>query len=137
MKNYSKIIAEEWNPIVREAQIKNGHNAPVEINDKPTLIHQDTAKLMARLIYEETLELMTAIEECDIVEQYDACADITFLVCGLVAQLGGKDVFERVMDEVLRSNKSKLVGGKMRMRDDGKVLKPDTYEAPNLKSILF
>jgi len=136
MKNYAKIIAEKWNPIVRAAQIKNGHNAPVEVNDKPTLIHQDASMLMARLIYEENLELMDAIREKDLIEVADALGDILFLAFGLTAQFGLQNHIERVLDEISRSNDTKTVGGKIDMRDDGKVLKPDTYEPPNLKDIL-
>jgi predicted HAD superfamily Cof-like phosphohydrolase len=43
---------------------------------------------------------------------------------------------QAVWDEVARSNMSKLVDGKLIKRDDGKVLKPDTFVPPNIKKIL-
>jgi predicted HAD superfamily Cof-like phosphohydrolase len=43
---------------------------------------------------------------------------------------------QAVWDEVARSNMSKLVDGKLIKREDGKVLKPDTFVTPDIKSIL-
>jgi predicted HAD superfamily Cof-like phosphohydrolase len=41
---------------------------------------------------------------------------------------------QRVWDEVKRSNFSKIgPSGKVERREDGKILKPDTYSPPNIK----
>ena len=44
------------------------------------------------------------------------------------------DKFLSVFNEIHRSNMTKLEpDGKVRRREDGKILKPETYERPNLK----
>jgi predicted HAD superfamily Cof-like phosphohydrolase len=43
---------------------------------------------------------------------------------------------QKVWDEVARSNFSKMKDGVLVKREDGKVLKPDTYSPPNIKQIL-
>ena len=43
---------------------------------------------------------------------------------------------QEVWDEVARSNMSKLVDGKLIKREDGKVLKPDTFVRPDLEKII-
>ena len=118
-------IRNEWNA-----------NCDVPMNDTPTLLHQDQGQLMAKLIYEEVLELMEAIRNDDIVEVADALGDINYLVLGTVNQYGMHNHFYKVMDEIHRSNMTKLQCGKLIKREDGKVLKPDTYEAPQLEGII-
>lgn len=45
-----------------------------------------------------------------------------------------QDVIVDVFNEIHRSNMTKLEpDGKVRRREDGKILKPETYERPNLK----
>jgi len=41
-----------------------------------------------------------------------------------------------VFSEIHRSNMTKVVDGKVVRREDGKILKPDTYEKPNIEAIL-
>jgi NTP pyrophosphatase (non-canonical NTP hydrolase) len=119
-------IREEWNAKV-----------DVPMNDKPTLIHQDQSILMFKLMYEELLEYRDAIQKGDIVEIADALGDIQYLLNGTVNQHGLQDHWSQVQEEIHRSNLTKLVDGKLIKREDGKVLKPDTYERPNLKDILL
>lgn len=63
----------------------------------------------------------------DTVGAIDALADLEYVLVG-AADTWGIDL-EPYFDEVHRSNMTK-VGGPV--REDGKRLKPDTYEAPNL-----
>jgi hypothetical protein len=144
MKNYSKIIADEWNKPVREAQLKTNEHAPVEINNAPTLIHRDAAVRMFKLMQEELWEYLHAYQkeeneitkEDRLIEVLDAVLDMQYILDGIKAQHGFQDIQEEGLDEVHRSNRTKLTGGKMLMSDIGKVLKPDTYEKPQLKDIL-
>jgi predicted HAD superfamily Cof-like phosphohydrolase len=86
------------------------------------------------LVREEFYELAYAFKAFDIVETADACADLIWVVEGLCHSLGIP--LQKVWDEVARSNMSKIVDGKLVKREDGKVLKPDTYSPPNIKTIL-
>ena len=93
------------------------------------------ASLYYSLIVEEFLELKEAFEKNDIVEIADACADLKWVIEGLEHSLNIPQ--QEVWNEVSRSNLSKISSnGKVLKREDGKVLKPDTYSPPNIKSIL-
>ena len=86
------------------------------------------------LVREEFYELSYAFRHMNIVETADACADLIWVVEGLCHSLGIP--LQQVWDEVARSNFSKMKDGKLVKREDGKVLKPDTYSPPNIKQIL-
>ena len=90
--------------------------------------------LYMKLIKEEFDELMYAWNEEDIIEVADACADLKWVIEGMEHTLGINQ--QAVWDEVARSNMSKMVGGKLIKRDDGKVLKPDTFVQPDIKKAL-
>ena len=92
------------------------------------------AALYMKLVEEEYKELIHAWNEGDLIEMADACADLKWVIEGLEHSLGIPQ--QAVWDEVARSNMSKLVDGKLIKREDGKVLKPDTFVPPNIKKIL-
>jgi len=95
---------------------------------------QDQANLYANLIKEEYTELTTAIETQNIVETADACADLIWVLEGLMYSLGIDP--QSVWEEVARSNMSKIVDGKLVKRYDGKVLKPEKFQPPNIQRAL-
>lgn len=86
------------------------------------------------LIKEEFFELAMAVRNFDMVETADACVDLIWVIEGLCHSLGIP--LQKVWDEVARSNMSKCINGILVKREDGKVLKPDTYSPPDIKSIL-
>ena len=92
------------------------------------------ADLYFKLVKEEFEELQEAVNNRDIIETADACADLIWVVEGLMYSLGIDP--QTVWDEVARSNNSKTVNGKLIKRDDGKVLKPDTFSPPNIQKVL-
>lgn len=93
------------------------------------------ASLYYHLVEEEFLELKDAFEKRDMIEIADACADLKWVIEGLEHSLNIPQ--QEVWDEVSRSNLSKISSnGKVLKRDDGKVLKPNTYSPPDIKSIL-
>lgn len=89
------------------------------------------------LIKEEVQELQEAVDQDDKVEQLDAILDIMVVVTGALHSLGVDA--EGAWNEVMRSNMSKVdpTTGKVIKREDGKILKPDTYSAPELKPFLI
>ena len=95
----------------------------------------DQSSLYYNLIVEEFCELRDAFENKDLIEIADACADLKWVIEGLEHSLNLPQ--QEVWDEVSRSNLSKISSsGKVLKREDGKVLKPDTYSPPDIKTIL-
>jgi predicted HAD superfamily Cof-like phosphohydrolase len=92
------------------------------------------ADLYMELIREEFEELKEAHGNSDIVEVADACGDLIWVILGLANSLGIP--MHRVWHEVSASNMSKTVEGKVIKREDGKILKPDTYFPPNIHRAL-
>lgn len=93
------------------------------------------ANLYMKLIKEEYEELILAFANRDIVEIADACADLKWVIEGLEHTL--KIPQQDVWDEVARSNLAKISSnGKVMKREDGKVLKPEGWTPPDIKSIL-
>jgi len=84
------------------------------------------------LIQEEMRELVDAVAEDDRVEQLDALVDILVVTLGAI-RTGGFDG-EGAWKEVMRTNFAKIDPdtGKVRKREDGKVLKPEGWTPPNL-----
>lgn len=98
-------------------------------NDWPQAI------LYASLVAEEFQELIVAMLQRDRVEVADACADLKWVIEGLEHSLAIPQ--QAVWDEVARSNRSKTQNGKLIKNPvTGKVMKPDTYSPPDIKSIL-
>lgn len=86
------------------------------------------------LLQEEFEEYLEAEEKADIVGIADALADIIYIACGTAVAYGIP--LDKVFEEVHRSNMAKLVDGKVIRRADGKVLKPEGWNPPNIAGIL-
>jgi NTP pyrophosphatase (non-canonical NTP hydrolase) len=105
----------------------------VKADYNPTFDWQAT--LYMDLIKEEFLELQSAFKDFDAVEVADACADLIWVIEGLAHTMGIP--MQKVWNEVARSNLSKVSeSGKVIKREDGKILKPDTYSPPDIKTVL-
>lgn len=89
-------------------------------------------KMYLDLIAEEFDELLTAVEENDKVEQLDALIDILVVTMGAIRAAGWDG--EGAWEEVMKTNFAKIDPdtGKVRKREDGKVLKPEGWVAPDL-----
>ena len=88
------------------------------------------------LIDEEVGELHTALETLDIendVNILDALIDILVVTTGAIHSMGADA--EGAWKEVMRTNFAKIdrETGKVRKREDGKVLKPQGWSPPDLK----
>lgn len=93
-------------------------------------------KMYLSLIDEEHKELQEAIEANDLVEQLDALIDILVVTIGAIHSAGFDG--EGAWKEVMKTNFAKVdrETGKVRKREDGKVLKPVGWKAPDLKGYL-
>lgn len=108
--------------------------AEVPAPARPTLPPLDDWFLSVRLIDEEFEELSEAWHEKDIVGFADAICDLAYVVLR-VGYIAGLDI-NSLFSEVHRSNMSKFPGGKVLRREDGKILKPDSWTPPNLEAII-
>lgn len=92
--------------------------------------------LYTSLIQEELNELWAANSAADKVECLDALIDILVVTIGAIHSLGADG--EGAWKEVMRTNFAKIdkETGKVRKREDGKVLKPLGWRAPELKTYL-
>ena len=90
----------------------------------------DLSKLYLKLIHEEYDEFRVALAEDDDAEQLDACFDMIWVIVGYMKARGWD--CEAAWDEGAKSNLSKIdpVTGKVKRREDGKILKPDNWEPP-------
>tara|TARA_B100000965_G_scaffold404534_1_gene435546 strand:- start:470 stop:853 length:384 start_codon:yes stop_codon:yes gene_type:complete len=106
-----------------------------EVNAVPSFPEEEIQRLRLDLIEEELDELHYAMDNKDMVEIADALGDLLYVVYG-AGHAFGIDLDE-CFKEIHASNMSKLgPDGKPIKREDGKVLKPDTFFPPDLKSIL-
>jgi predicted HAD superfamily Cof-like phosphohydrolase len=93
-------------------------------------------QLYGNLIAEEVTEFGLAVSQNDKVETLDALVDILVVTIGAIHSMGADA--EGAWKEVMRTNFAKIdrETGKVRKREDGKVLKPVGWEPPNLEPFL-
>ena len=112
--------------------------------DQPTIdVDYDAARLMHDLIAEESGELLDALADC-VFEGDDAdrglpglaheIGDLLFVTIS-VAELYGLD-WQRILDETIRANMTKLVDGKAIRNSAGKVMKPPGWQPPNMAAVI-
>ena len=94
--------------------------------------NKDQFNLYVTLIEEEANELADAITAHDQVETVDALIDILVVTIGALHSMGADA--EGAWKEVMKTNFAKIdrETGKVRKREDGKVLKPVGWTPPDL-----
>ncbi|MGQ9490914.1 MAG: hypothetical protein ACUVR4_05030 [Anaerolineae bacterium] len=108
------------------------------LEETPTAdLPDETIALRVSLIQEELDEYRAAAEARDLVAVADALSDLLYVVLGTYVAHGLQNVAEALFAEVHRSNMSKLdADGQVIYRGDGKVLKSDRWQPPDLRTIL-
>lgn len=93
-------------------------------------------KMYLSLIDEEYDELLDAVLANDKVEQLDALVDILVVTMGAIRAAGWDS--EAAWKEVMNTNFAKIDDktGKVNKREDGKVLKPEGWKAPELSQFI-
>jgi len=122
--------------MTKTEMVRQFHEAfKLPIGDKPDLPDDSVRLLRWDLLVEEMMELDEAEGNDDLAGIADALADLVYFAIGTAVAYGIP--FDAVFSEVHRSNMTKLdTDGNVIYRDDGKVLKPDTWEPPHIKEIL-
>lgn len=92
----------------------------------------DQFNLYLDLITEESQELADAITDHNQVKALDALIDILVVTIGAIHSMGADG--EGAWNEVMRTNMAKIDPdtGLVRRREDGKILKPEGWQPPNL-----
>jgi len=98
--------------------------------------NSDQFNMYLKLIQEESNELTVAIANQDMTETLDALIDIMVVTVGAIHSAGFDA--EGAWKEVMSTNFAKIDRdtGKVRKREDGKVLKPVGWIAPDLTPFL-
>lgn len=103
----------------------------ININTVPCIPDEKDQVLRVKLIQEELTELAEAFKNNDVVEVADALGDLMYVVLGAAVTCGIN--IEPIFMEIHRSNMTKKGGYK---NEDGKWVKPTTYEPAKLLPIL-
>ena len=104
-------------------------------NIKLQYVGDPDLELKLRLITEEYEELVEAFNNNDTVEVVDALADLIYVINGFAIYLGIDLDF--IVSVVHKTNMDKLdKNGEPIYREDGKIMKPDGWEAPKIKELL-
>lgn len=108
------------------------------LEDEPTVdVPDEVIELRFALIHEELEEYRDAAGRRDLVGVADALTDLLYVVLGTYVSHGLHVHAEPLFDEVHDSNMSKLdEAGRPIYRDDGKVLKSDSFREPDLEGVL-
>jgi predicted HAD superfamily Cof-like phosphohydrolase len=98
--------------------------------------NEDQFKMYLKLIEEEAKELSEALAASDKVETLDALIDILVVTIGTIHSMGADA--EGAWKEVMSTNFAKIdhETGKVRKREDGKVLKPIGWTPPDLAQFI-
>jgi predicted HAD superfamily Cof-like phosphohydrolase len=128
-----------------------------EVREKPSIPDEKTIKLRQSLIEEEFKELMGAmgfynyVDYCgyscwdriitrsgpqkpDLVGIADGIGDLIVVLLGASHALGID--MNKVWQVIHESNMAKAIDGKIIYREDGKVLKPENWQKPDIKDCL-
>lgn len=137
------------NEILKVLEFQKGVNAPLP--EIPTMLPIERANLRQDLLQEEVTEITTAVndwyfpseeprftsEEDALTEVLDGLVDVLYIVLGTAHEYGLADRLVFAFNEVHRSNMTKFgENGTAIFREDGKLLKPETYRKPNLSQIV-
>ena len=128
-------IQKTMNPIIASL-LEFNHAFDIPKLEKPDLGSKELIELRIKLLEEEVAEYAEAARGDDLVEVLDALADIAYILAGTVINHGMQHIFDDAFSEVHRSNMAKLVDGKVLRRADGKVMKPESWQPPNLSQFI-
>lgn len=101
------------------------------------ILPKEEFELRHELMREENDEYLEACQEKDLVAIADALGDQLYVLCGTIIAHGLQEKIVSVVEEIHRSNMSKLdANGHPIRRADGKVIKSDRYFPPDLSFVL-
>jgi predicted HAD superfamily Cof-like phosphohydrolase len=114
---------------VKEFQVASGQL----VNNKPTVLEYEDAKLRYELMYEENLEFFEADDK---VEVLDSTVDQLYVLLGTINTCGMQEVVEEAFNRVHENNMTKVVDGKVIRNSAGKILKPEGFVPVDLTDLV-
>lgn len=120
------------------ADVKAFHDAcDIPTAPTPRLPAMARQELRAKLIREETTETLEAIATGNIAKIADGIADSIYVLMGTALEYGLP--IHEVWRAVQQANMAKVDAetGKVIRRADGKILKPEGWQEPNVSAILM
>lgn len=131
---------------VREFHEACGDDPYIYTRSMPSWPAWNIRRLRADLIQEEANELIAELTnpefshenfETHMADTAKEIADVIYVAIGTALSIGIP--LEKVWAEVHASNMAKVdpTTGKVRRREDGKILKPDGWEKPDVKKVMF
>ena len=144
----------QWQRDVRQFHITFKQPAP----EQPTFLTAHQRMLRCRLLLEETMEYIKACgfrlghidqggrtmmilaedptAQIDPIEQIDGLVDVIYIALGSAIMMGLD--LQPFWEEVHGSNMRKVgADGKAHVREDGKILKPEGWEPPNIGKVFL
>lgn len=118
------------------ADVRDFHLAAgLPVNDGvPAVPPPGLVALRRSLVEEEAKEVLEAIDANDVEDIAKELADLVYIAYGTAITYGIP--LDKVLREVHRSNMTKVVDGEVLRREDGKILKPESYEPADVESVL-
>lgn len=116
---------------VKEFQTAVGQH----VGQAPEFPNGPERALRMKLLEEEFNEYQQGEYKNDLENIAKELADIIYIVCGTAVSYGIP--LDKVFDAVHASNMAKLVDGKPVRRADGKILKPEGWAPPDIKTVLY
>lgn len=107
-----------------------------KLPEKPEVANSETRLLRFHLINEELQEYREACANEDLEGILDALCDLTYVVFGAAEAHGMGEIFEEAFWRVHHSNMEKFPNGVVTKAENGKVIKPDDWEAPQFSDLL-
>jgi len=121
---------------VKQREFQKAFGRPGKVT--PSLLSQKDSVFRDHLMREEVSEYLEgAVMQEDLELVLDSLVDQLYVLLGTINEHGLQNVIDEAFEEVHRSNMAKLwEDGNFRNDANGKTMKPPTWTAPDLKSIL-
>ena len=107
-----------------------------EVPSKPSA-ESELSHLYLKLIQEEYIEFFTAVKNDRYADQLDGCFDLMWVIIDYMKKRGCD--CDGAWDEGAKSNLAKIdpATGNVIRREDGKILKPEGWQAPNFTQFVI
>lgn len=108
----------------------------VPVLEAPQWPAGERIELRAKLLFEEFMELSAALVARDLEATAQESVDLIYVVVGMALEFGIP--LDRVWGEVHRANMAKIdpETGRIRRREDGKILKPEGWTPPDISAAM-
>ena len=108
------------------------------VPETPQVPSPEVQEMRISLIEEELTELKNAYRDEDIPEIVDAGIDLAIVALGAALDAAPAQAVLLCLKAVLTANEAKVdpETGELTLREDGKILKPEGWESPDIAAIL-